>query len=334
MINLLISKYHDPAMNLAIEEYLTYHYKAKEPIVFFWQNANTIVVGRNQNAFAEINLEAAQKDNVKIVKRNTGGGTVYQDLGNVCYSLIVDNSTDDVDYQKALQPIITYLNQKNINAMFSGRNDMVIDGYKVSGNAQLKTNEKTLVHGTLLFDVDLSKMPKYLVVDPEKLKHQQIRSKPARVRNIKEFFKDINIDIDLSTFINDVVSSYVKNEKIKWIELTDQEKQYIQSRKETKFDQWDWTFGKNTVFSLVKKQYLESKGFITLNLDVDNGVITNIKIYGDFLGTQGTEKLETKLIGVKFDKKDVEKVLNQFDLEAIFAKNFTSDDITNLLFKD
>ncbi|SYV96350.1 Lipoate-protein ligase A, partial [Mycoplasma putrefaciens] len=130
--------------------------------------------------------------------------------------MIVDNTTDDVDYQKALQPIITYLNAKNIHAQFSGRNDMVIDGYKVSGNAQLKTNQKTLVHGTLLFDVDLTKIAKYLIVDPEKLKHQQIRSKPARVRNIKNFFDDLKIDIDLETFIQDVIDSYVQNEQINW----------------------------------------------------------------------------------------------------------------------
>ncbi|ENY53996.1 lipoate--protein ligase [Metamycoplasma alkalescens] len=333
MINLLISKYHDPAMNLAIEEYLTYHYQTKDPIVFFWQNANTIVVGRNQNAFAEININEAKKDAVKVIKRNTGGGTVYQDLGNVCYSLIVDNATNEVDYQKALKPIITYLNKNGINAIFSGRNDMAIDGYKVSGNAQLKTNEKTLIHGTLLFDVDLSKIAKYLIVDPEKLKHQQIKSKPAKVRNIKEFFKDINKEIDLKTFINDVVNSYIQNEKIKWIELSEEENKIITNKKVNKYDQWDWTFGKNTKFSLVKKEYLESKGFININLDVIEGKIKNIKIYGDFLGTQGTEKLESKLIDIKFEKEEISKVLNEFDLEAIFAKNFTKDDLLNLLFK-
>ncbi|ENY68726.1 Lipoate-protein ligase A [Metamycoplasma auris 15026] len=333
MIHLLISKHNNPAMNLATEEYLTYHYKTKDPIVFFWQNANTIVVGRNQNAFAEINLPEAQKDDVRIIKRNTGGGTVYQDLGNVCYSLIVDNSVAEVDYQKALQPIITYLNENGINAAFSGRNDMAIDGYKVSGNAQLKTNEKTLIHGTLLFDVDLTKIAKYLVVDPEKLKHQQIKSKPAKVRNIKAFFNDINKQIDLQTFINDVVNSYIKNEQIKWIDFSEQENKWIEDRKLNKYDQWDWTFGKNTKFSMVKKEYLESKGFININLDVNDGKISAIKIYGDFLGTQGTEKLEEKLIDIKFEKEEISKILSQFDLEAIFAKNFNKDDFLNLLFK-
>ncbi|UWD34684.1 lipoate--protein ligase [Mycoplasma cottewii] len=333
MINLLISKYHDPAINLAIEEYLTYHWKSKDPIVFFWQNANTIVVGRNQNTFAEINLTEAWKDGVKIIKRNTGGGTVFQDLGNVCYSLIVDNSTDDVDYQKALQPIITYLNDNKIPAEFSGRNDMVIDGYKVSGNAQLKTKNKTLVHGTLLFDVDLSKIAKYLIVDPEKLKHQQVRSKPARVRNIKDFFKDLNIDIDLDTFIGNVIDSYVKNEQIHWIELTDEEIQSINRSKLEKYDRWEWNFGRNTNFSLNKKKYLESKGFIQISLDVDNGTIKDIKIYGDFLGTQGTEELEKSLIGVSFKQEDIEKVLDSYDLEEIFAKNFTKEDFINLLFE-
>ncbi|AEM68915.1 lipoate--protein ligase [Mycoplasma putrefaciens] len=333
MINLLISNYHDPAINLAIEEYLTYNYDSKDPIVFFWQNANTIVVGRNQNTFAEINLTEAWKDGVKIIKRNTGGGTVYQDLGNVCFSLIVDNTTDDVDYQKALQPIITYLNAKNIHAQFSGRNDMVIDGYKVSGNAQLKTNQKTLVHGTLLFDVDLTKIAKYLIVDPEKLKHQQIRSKPARVRNIKNFFDDLKIDIDLETFIQDVIDSYVQNEQINWIKLTDQQINAINKAKLEKYDRWEWNFGRNTQFSLNKKKYLESKGFIQISLDVSNGVIQDIKIYGDFLGTKGTEELEKSLISIKFKKEEIEKVLNKFDLEEIFAKNFTSDDFTGLLFE-
>lgn len=333
MINLIISKSNDPAYNLAVEEYLTYHYKTTDPILYIWQNSNTIVVGRNQNTYAEINIAEAMKDEVKIIRRNTGGGTVFQDMGNVCYSLIVNNDKDSqTNFEIALQPIIKYLRNEGLNANFSGRNDIEIDGYKISGNAQLKTNDKILQHGTLLFDVELPRILKYLNVVPEKIKHQKVKSKPARVANIKALLNGIEKEIELNDFINNVINSYTANQEIKWIEFSDEQKDEIEKCYENKYQSREWTFAKNEDFEISNKKYLESKGLIEIKINVDKGKIQNIKIYGDFLGYIGTEALEFALINVDYDYNAVKKVLDKFALKEIFGDNFQAEDILNLIF--
>ncbi|AVN63408.1 lipoate--protein ligase [Mesoplasma florum] len=333
MINLFISKSNDPAYNLAVEEYLTYLYQTNDPILYIWQNSNTIVVGRNQNTYAEINITEAMKDEVKIMRRNTGGGTVFHDMGNVCYSLIVNNDKNSQsNFEIALQPIIQYLRSEGLNANFSGRNDIEIDGYKISGNAQLKTNNKILQHGTLLFDVELPRILKYLNVDPEKIKHQKVKSKPARVANIKALLEGINKNIELTDFINNIINSYTKNEETKWIEFSETDELAINKCFEEKYQSRDWTFAKNENFEISNKKYLESKGLTEIKINVDKGKIQNIKIYGDFLGYIGTEALEFSLLNVNYDYHSVKNILDKFALKEIFGDNFEAEDILNLIF--
>ncbi|WP_106078779.1 lipoate--protein ligase [Mesoplasma coleopterae] len=333
MINLFISKSNDPAYNLAVEEYLTYQYSTNDPILYIWQNSNTIVVGRNQNTYAEINIAEAMKDEVKIIRRNTGGGTVFHDMGNVCYSLIVNNDKNSQsNFEIALQPIIQYLRSEGLNANFSGRNDIEIDGYKISGNAQLKNITKILQHGTLLFDVELPRILKYLNVDPEKIKHQKVKSKPARVANIKAIMGEKNKEIELNDFIENVINSYTKNEEVKWIEFTESEKESINELFNDKYCSREWTFAKNEDFEISNKKYLETKGLIEIKTNVDKGKITNIKIYGDFLGYTGTEALEFALINTDYDYHAVKNILDKFSLKEIFGDNFEAEDILNLLF--
>ncbi|ASZ08802.1 lipoate--protein ligase [Mesoplasma chauliocola] len=333
MINLIISKSNDPAYNLAVEEFLTYHYSTNDPILYIWQNKDTIVVGRNQNTYAEINIAEAMKDEVKIIRRNTGGGTVFQDMGNVCYSLIVNNDIDSQsNFEVALKPIIEYLRSEGLNANFSGRNDIEIDGYKISGNAQLKTNTKILQHGTLLFDVELPRILKYLNVDPEKIKHQKVKSKPARVANIKAILNSLDKDIELEDFIKNIINSYTKNEEIKWIEFNDSQNLAIKKSYDEKYALREWTFAKNENFEITNKKYLESKGLTEIKINVDKGKIQNIKIFGDFLGYIGTEALEFALINADYDYHTVKNILEKFSLKEIFGDNFESEDILNLIF--
>ncbi|AUM62373.1 lipoate--protein ligase [Spiroplasma monobiae] len=332
MINLLISKSNDPAYNLAVEEYLTYHYKTQNPILYIWQNSNTIVVGRNQNTYAEINIAEAMKDEVKIIRRNTGGGTVFHDMGNVCYSLIVNNDKNSqTNFEIALKPIIDYLRNEGLNANFSGRNDIEIDDYKISGNAQLKTKDKILQHGTLLFDVELPRILKYLNVDLEKIKHQKVKSKPARVANIKKILAEANKDIELENFIKNIINSYTKNNEVKEIEFTITEIENIKEILENKYLSREWTFAKNEDFEISNKKYLESKGLIEIKINIDKGKISKIKIYGDFLGYKGTEDLEFSLIGVDYDYHSVRGVLEKHNLKEIFGDNFEAEDILKLL---
>ncbi|WP_342268424.1 lipoate--protein ligase [Spiroplasma endosymbiont of Aspidapion aeneum] len=329
MINLIVSDSYDPAKNLAIEEFLTSKFITKDPILFIWQNENTIVVGRNQNTYAEINVQAALNDDVKIVRRNTGGGTVFQDLGNVCFSLIVNNDKNySTNFELLLKPIINYLKQKGLNANFHGRNDIEIDGYKVSGNAQLQNKLKVLQHGTLLFDVDLSKIQKYLNIDKEKIKHQKVKSNIARVANIKKLLDDIGIKIDIKQFIDEVIKSYTISEEINKI---DYDKNIVQEL-EKKYNSKDWVFQKNSDFDYTSKKYLENKGMVEVNIKIYNGIVEMIKFYGDFLGYKGTEELEQSLKNKKYEYDNLKDIFLRFDLKKIFGENFEANDLLSLCF--
>jgi lipoate-protein ligase A len=152
------------------------------------------------------------------VRRNTGGGTVYQDLGNICFSLIVENDQKSVreNFQRTLNPIVEFLKSKNLNAQFSGRNDIEIDGFKVSGNAQLKTRDRVLQHGTLLYDVDLSKINDYLIVDRTKMESKKIASVSSRVANISNLLDEPK---NLDKFISELKDYYLQNHDVKQIVL-------------------------------------------------------------------------------------------------------------------
>ncbi|WP_026389807.1 lipoate--protein ligase [[Acholeplasma] multilocale] len=332
MINLVVGTSNDARFNLATEEYLVYKKKFKDPLFFLWQNANTIVVGRNQNAFNEINVLKAQEDNVTIIRRNTGGGTVYQDMGNICFSSIVENNnlSSSQNYQRTLAPIIDFLNQKGVKAYFSGRNDIEVDQMKISGNAQLKTQDKILEHGTLLFDVDLSKLPKYLNVDKTKMESKKVASVGAKVTNIKHL---LNEPLEIEEFTKQLITHYVKGDEVNLIELNDEDIMHIKHLVSEKYSNWDWTFGKNAEFKKKNKVYEPHLGLIEVNFDVVDARITKVKFYGDFMGYQGTEKLERALVKCLFTEHDIQKVLNKFKVKNIFGPNFKEQDIIDLFFK-
>lgn len=333
MSKLFISNSNDPAINLATEEYLTYTYNCDEPIVFIWQNANTIVVGRNQNTHAEINTQKVNADNVTVVRRNTGGGSVFHDMGNICYSIIIKNSQNEDDgFENLLQPILKFLKTQDLNAQFTGRNDIQIDGFKISGNAKLKTNNKTLLHGTLLFDVDLTKLGQYLIVNEEKIKHQKVKSKSSRVKNMKEFLQEQGKNITIKDFYQLLIDFYRQNSEFTEAFLTNNEKQLIESLANQKYRNWEWVFGKNSDFTFSNTKYLEGKGLIQINMTIQDGIIKDVKIFGDFLGYLGTEQVETKLINAKYEKAELTKILTTINLSEIFSPNFEVQDLLDLIF--
>ncbi|ALD66860.1 lipoate--protein ligase [Spiroplasma cantharicola] len=320
----------DPAFNLATEEYFVKTRKYSEPILFLWQNDNTIVVGRNQNAAWEINLQNAQKDSVNIVRRNSGGGTVFHDLGNMNFSIIyTDLENKGVSlFSTMLEPVIKTLNELGVPAKFSGRNDIELNGKKISGNAMWKYEDRFLQHGTILFNANLDKLTNYLTVDRAKILSKNIQSIAARVTNINSEVKN---KIDIEAFMNKLIETYKKSDEIKTINLSEDEIKEITNLSKEKFKNSDWNYAKNADFDYRNKQRLEGKGSIEALLRIEKGIIKDAKFYGDFLGFQGTEELENKLVNLKYETFVLEDVLNKSDIKNIFGENFTSKDILDLL---
>jgi len=287
----------DPYYNLAVEEYLFEN--IDEDIFMLWQNDKTVVIGKNQNAYAEVNLPFAKENNIHIARRITGGGAVYHDLGNVNYTFIT--STDKarvLDYEYFTQPIIKALSTFGIDCKLSGRNDLECQGRKFSGNAQYTKNGRILHHGTLLFDSDIDTMSKVLRANKEKLEFKSVKSHSARVTNLRALF---GREIDVSTFI-DIVEDFVCNyyNAAKAVVATNDEISKLCSRNMKS----EWIFSDKRYLTDYKsfKHKKYPFGIVELDIKWNKDVIENIVISGDFFGTLPIEELERMMVGIKVDE--------------------------------
>ncbi|AGM24859.1 lipoate--protein ligase [Spiroplasma chrysopicola] len=314
---------NDVYFNLALDEYLLKS-DLPTPILFLWKNHNTVIVGKNQNTYEEVNQKLANDDHVKVARRASGGGAVYQDDGNLCFSIILDkNSAMAKNYHTILQPIIDVLAKLGLNAQFAGKNDIEIDGKKISGNAQFQYKERLLHHGTFLFNVDLSKMGKYLNVDQSKIISKGIKSIPARVTNIKPLLEQ---DLSIDDFMDFIMQEFIEQGTVVQA-IPDNIITAAHKLAEEKYRTWEWIYGKNPSFVFQNKIRFEGKGTLDVRMNVENSIIKEIKFFGDFLGWEGTEQLEAALVNCKYQIEDINKILEHFDLTKIFGDKFTRSEI-------
>lgn len=302
------NNYTDPYFNLACEEYLL-NIESDDDIFMLWRNSPSVIIGRNQNAYAELNIEYIKSNDIKVVRRLTGGGAVFHDLGNVNFTFITSKKDDTVlNFELFTMPIINAINAlKGIgaNAELSGRNDIVIDGYKISGNAQCGYNDKIMHHGTLLYDADLSHLARSLKVDEEKIKSKGIKSIRSRVANIKDF---INADMNVLEFKSYIENNINATHKI----LSANDIEAIQIMVKEKYSTWEWNYGqsKNYTYSN-RKRY--PYGTVEINLNVDAGYITEIRFNGDYFGIDDISILENRLRNKRYDSTEVGKELDDID---------------------
>jgi lipoate---protein ligase len=320
----------DPTWNLALEEAVQ-EWDQGEDVMMLWQNKNAIIVGRYQNAEKEINFDAANNLGVKVVRRSTGGGTVYHDLGNLNYSFI-----RPVDYQKKLdltvlsKPMEEALNYMGIPALAQGRNDITLDGKKISGTAQRIHNKKLLHHGTLLFDSDIEVLISVLNVSPSKIVSKGISSVRSRVTNIKEHVSHENFP-DMQTFWNKLIDAFAKEGPLTRMDVPAQLLDRARFLQETKYQTWEWNFGKAPAF-----EYHNNKRFtggnLEIDLNVDNGLITECKVCGDFLGLVELDDLEKSLVGAKYDADHVLQTVQKIDL-PLYLGSITAEEFVNCMFE-
>ena len=301
----LILNSTDPYRNLAIEEYM--FRKTEEEVFILWQNEPTVVIGKNQNANCEINLEFTSAKGIHIARRITGGGAVYHDLGNLNYSYISSSKNGGIDFASFTKPIIDALCQLGVDARLSGRNDIEVDGKKISGNAQYSTGGRTLHHGTLLFDADLSVLSNALQVDEEKIKSKAIKSTRSRVINLKSLIpiKDVNefIDYLATVLINKYSLEVISAPECAEIDL-------LTARNASK----EWLFPENSFLSdyTVRKKKKYDFGLVDIELCMNGEVISDIKIFGDYFGILDIFALEEKIKGSNIS--DVEMVLRDINV--------------------
>lgn len=318
----------DPHYNLAFEEYI-FKNLDKEDFVLLWRNGPSIIVGKNQNTIEEINMDYVKDNKINVVRRVTGGGAVYHDLGNLNFSFITKAQSNLIDFKTYNIPILRALEKLGVDCEFSGRNDIVIDGKKFSGIAQSIIKERVLNHGTLLFDSKLDTLSKALNVKRDKIESKGVKSVSSRVTNIKPYVRD---DIDVLEFKELLLINIFEyfNQPVEIYELSHEDKEGIQRMVDEKYGTWEWNFGYSPEFNYKGYERFEGGG-VDVRLHVVKGRIENCKVYGDFFGKGDIKDLEDKLRGAKYDKSEINELLENVSIDEYLGR-ITKEEFMKCLF--
>ena len=322
---------HDIRTNLATEEYLMNSGVMTPPFMLFYIEKPCIIVGRNQNTVEEINEDYCKQHGITITRRLSGGGAMYQDLGNLCFSFIVPADRQRFgDFKTLVQPIVDALHEMGATgAEVTGRNDIVIDGKKFSGNAMYTRNGKTFCHGTLMFDVDTNAVAGALKVPKDKIESKGIKSVRSRVTNLKPYLKPKFQNLDTAGFRDELIKRIyhvddLNQAQINEYQLTAKDQQAIHQIETDRYRDWDWVFGQSPAFTVKKRKHFDA-GTIDARFEVQDGKIKMAKIYGDFFGVEDVHQFEKALIGKPYDVDAITKVLRSFDLNKFFNGIPTND---------
>jgi lipoate-protein ligase A len=308
----------DPRINLAIEEYALKNLDINETYLLFYINEPSIIIGKNQNTIEEINTEYVESNGIHVVRRLSGGGAVYHDLGNLNFSFITkDDGESFHNFRKFTEPVITALQKLGVNAELSGRNDIEANGKKISGNAQFSTKGRMFSHGTLLFNSKMDNVASALKVKKDKIESKGIKSVRSRVANISEFLVDKITMEEFRTLL--LKSIFEEMEEIPEYVLTEEDWGKIHQLSEERYQNWEWNYGKSPKFNL-QHSHRFPVGSIDIRLEVNKGLLENCKIYGDFFGVGDVGEIEDKLKGCRYEKSEIEMALKDVDTTYYFGK--------------
>ncbi|KAA6454132.1 lipoate--protein ligase LplJ [Bacillus atrophaeus] len=316
---------NDPRINLAIEEYCLKYLDPEQPYLLFYVNQPSIIIGKNQNTIEEINTKYVEDNGIIVVRRLSGGGAVYHDLGNLNFSFITKDDGDSFhNFKKFTEPVIQALKQLGVDAELSGRNDIVANGRKISGNAQFATKGRIFSHGTLLLDSAIDNVVSALKVKKDKIESKGIKSIRSRVANISEFLDDKMSTNEFRSHLLRHIFNTNDITKVPEYKLTEEDWKIINKISEERYQNWDWNFGKSPKFNLQHSKRFPI-GSIDLRLEVKKGIIEDCSIFGDFFGVGDVTDIENALIGKQYERKAIADALEDFDMKHYFGKIGTDD---------
>lgn len=316
----------DPYFNLAAEEFLVK--KLQEEVFMLWRNDNTIVVGRNQNTMGEINYDYVKEHGIRVVRRMSGGGAVFHDMGNVNFTFIVNSGDDFSNYQRFAQPVIDFLQTLGARAELHGRNDLVIDGQKISGNAQYMFKNRLLHHGTLLYSASQTDLAAALRVSEDKIKSKGIQSVRSRVTNISSHLCS---QLSPEEFIRRFADYMIKNNTdCQYYDLMQHEAE-IRKLRDEKYATWEWNFGYSPKYDYVRRERYPFGGVeVQMKIGAES-VIQEAGLYGDFFSKKPPAELAEKLIGVRHEPGAVRAALEETEISD-YIQGMSREEFIKLLF--
>lgn len=320
------SKSTDPYYNLALEEFFFEKMDKNESYFILWQNENTVVVGKYQNTAEEINSQYVEANKINVVRRLSGGGAVYHDLGNLNFTFITDQKDlYSSNFSVFVVPVINALKKLGINAEFTGRNDITIDGMKISGNSQYSKKGRVMHHGCIMLDTDLSIVSKVLRVKEAKFESKAVKSVRSRVTTIN---RNAPCYISMDRFKSVLKEEIFSNGDLREAELSEEQRQDIKALKDSRYATWEWNYGKSPKYNMRKEKKFPS-GLVTVLLAVKGGMIEDIHFYGDFFGNGEISDLEDRIKGHNMDG-NLKEILETIEIEK-YMMGISGDDIYKLL---
>ena len=317
MICYLESRCTNPYRNLALEQFVFDRLDRKNSYFMLWQNHNSIIVGKHQNTMEEIDSGFIREKNITVARRLSGGGAVYHDLGNLNFTFITDaDNAKGMDFSRFCEPVRKALCSFGVPVEISGRNDMTVEGKKISGNAQYIKQDRIMHHGTILYDSDLDMLSRALRPGNDKIESKGIKSVQSRVTNIRPYMKN---DMGIADFWEALKGFLAAELEMRELTLKDEYYPEIEELEEKVYSQWSWNYGKSPPYTLRKVRRIEGCGKIEILLDVGpEGIIKNIAFYGDFFGNRDPGELGEILCGIRLESVEIKTALKKADISVFF----------------
>lgn len=318
---------HEPDFNLALEQYVFDQLPRCQEYFMLWQNQEAIIVGKHQNTAAEIDGAYVAKKGIRVVRRLSGGGAVYHDLGNINYTFIVDAKGAAIDFVAFCRLVVEALASLGVTAEISGRNDITIGGKKFSGNAQYIKKGRVMHHGTIMFDSDLSALAAALRVSPDKVRSKGVESVRSRVTNLREH---LPASLTLAQFWQVLHRFMVSKRAMETYRLTAKDLAEVEALRVSRYATWEWNYGSSPPYSIRKERRVEGCGTIQLGLEVEKGILTAFSAQGDYFGSGDSSDLARLLVGRRLEEGDLKKALADLDVDHYFS-NLTLEELVEII---
>lgn len=320
----------DPSYNLAMEQYVFDCLPRDRMYFMLWQNDNAIIVGKYQNTIAEINEEAVRERGIRVVRRLSGGGAVYHDMGNLNFTFITNvGESNALDLKLFCEPVVRTLATLGVKAEVNGRNDITIDGKKFSGNSQYIRQGRVMHHGTIMFDSDLSVVSEALRVDPTKIQTKGIRSVRSRVTNVAEHLPE---KVTLPEFRRILLENILKENPGEAYPLTQDDLAAVEKLRAERYATWDWNYAFSPACTMLRRRRVDGCGLIEAYITVEHGKIAALTFKGDFFSASEPDELAAHFVGCRPNRAGYEKALGDVDVSRYFA-GLQKDELIDILCK-